>query len=285
MKRFIVTLLFAVTPSTALAQAWTKDAGEAYLNVSYRHLSGDRYYGPSGDTLQLDRTYRQDSVSIYGEVGIIDRWLTATLGGELFRQSQVDERGLTRGLGDFRVGLWSGLVTEPLRLTLGVQVGLPTGDPEPRADSADGDVTARSLPTGDGEVEILPTVAAGWSYAGEAWPLVHYITGSLSYQLRTSGFADGVGYKLEVGTKIPLPVLDRFWIIGRLTGVESFATNAEAAAGQLHLGDGLTHTTIGAELFGKIYDGFGASIGFDSAVRARGVIAARPVYLTLSYEL
>lgn len=285
MKGLIVGLAVLSTPATALAQAWTKDAGDAYLNVSFRHMSGDRYYGAEFNAVDLDTTFRQSSLSIYGEVGVVDRWLTATFGGELLRQSQLDDRGLTRGFGDLRVGLWSGLLTEPLRLTVGLEVGLPTGDPAPRAGTPDGDITARSLPTGDGEVEVIPTLAFGVSLGGGDWPLRHYVSGNLSYQIRTNGFADAIGYKLELGTKIDLAILDRVWLIGRLTGVESFATNAEAAAGELHLGDGLTHTTIGVELFASIWEGLGAAVGFDNAVRARGIIAARPFYVTLSYDL
>ena len=50
------------------------------------------------------------------------------------------------------------------------------------------------------------------------------------------------------------------------------------------LGNGVTYTAYGAQLFGRIAGGFGATVGVESALRARGVAAGANLRFALSYE-
>lgn len=277
----------SVAPLPAVAQAWTRDQGQGYVNVSYTFLSADRVYGP--DFIARDiRRYRQNILGFYGEIGVVDRWLTAVVNAEIFRRSELADQGSTRGFGDMRVGLWSGLVTDPLRLSLGVTVGLPTGDPEPDAGAggdAESQAIAASLPTGDGEWDFEPRVSAGVSFGGgEEWPIAHYAIAEIGYAVRTEGFSDAFAYKLEVGSRIPSEVLDRFTLVLRFFGTESFASQEEAASGFGGLGNGLTYTSLGAALIARIYANVGAMIGIETALRARSIVAAPPIRVALSYE-
>src|SRR5213075_1399548 len=99
--------------------------------------------------------YSKQLIGLYGELGIVDRWLTLSADATLFRFNRLEDQGSTRGLGDLRIGAWTGLIESPLRLSAGFLVGIPTGDasPRPGASSADPEaqLIARSLPTGDGE--------------------------------------------------------------------------------------------------------------------------------------
>ena len=290
MRSIALALLLMVVPSAAFGQAWTRDQGRAYLNVSFRHLSGDRAYGSEFEAHDLPTAYTQTSLGLYGELGIVDQYLMATVSDDLYRRNQLDAQGATSGFGDTELGLWSGLITTPFRLTTGVKLGLPTGDRDPKPDDgADDDarLIAASLPTGDGEVDITPTIVAGYGFGGDGWPLEHYLVAAVGYGIRTKGFADDFQYKLELGTKVPTAFLDRFWLTLRFFGTESLASNAEAANNPsgFGTGNGVTFTSASAELYGRIYEGLGASVAVDTAFRARGIIAAMPIKLALSYEL
>lgn len=105
--------------SPALAQAWTRDQGSGYLNVSLNHVASREVYGANLEPQLLATTYRQVTMGVYGELGLVDRWLTVSVSAELLRHNSLAEQATAFGLGDARVGLWSGLVTAPLRLTVG----------------------------------------------------------------------------------------------------------------------------------------------------------------------
>lgn len=195
--------------------------------------------------------------------------------------------GATQGVGDLRLGLWSGLVTAPFRLTAGLLVGVPLGDSMPSAGAGadpDAELIANSQPTGDGEVDFEPTLVLGHSFGGRAWPLQHFATARVGYWTRTKGFSDAATYQAELGTQVPLPVLERFWLICRLRGVESLAVQGDVQSGFAGLGDGVSCTSLAFELYGRIWEGFGASVSIDIAPRARGIIAAAPSMFALSWQ-
>ena len=280
-------LFIGATETVASAQAWTRDQGEGYVNVSVSALSGDQLFSSDGDRLTIGRTYSQTIVNLYGELGLIDRWLTFTVSSELYRRNALEDLAATQGLGDLQLGLWSGIIEAPIRLTFGVIVGLPTGDDFPGAgDGADleAEQAANSLPTGDGEVDFTPTIVFGHSFGNwRYWPLRHFVTARAGYWIRTRGFSDAFTYQLELGTQVArVPVLDRLWFIARLRGVESFSGPSDN--GFAGLGDGITFTSVSGELFGRIYEGLGAAVSFDAAFRAKGIIGAAPIRFTLSYE-
>lgn len=282
-------LLTLAVPSAARAQVtWTRDAGSAYANLKLSLQSGDTFYGADFERRPIN-DYRQTSLSLYSELGLIDRYLTLSLEGELFRRNELVSQGATEGLGDLRVGLWTGLVVAPFRLSVGARVGLPTGDADPSA-GADAEATAiaRTLPTGDGEFDVEPAVSIGTSFGGGAdWPVQHYATAGVGYWLRTRGIADALTYKLELGTKVPVVVLDRVWWIVRATGIESFASAADVASSQGNfggLGNGVTFVSLGLEAAVQVWGGLGVSLAWDTAFRARRVIGAAPLRIAVSYE-
>ncbi|MEL7367501.1 MAG: hypothetical protein AAFN74_01220, partial [Myxococcota bacterium] len=200
-------------------------------------------------------------------------------------RNSLENLAATQGLGDLQVGLWSGLLDGPFRLTVGAIVGIPTGDDRPTSnlnDDLDAELAANSLPTGDGEVDITPTVIVGTTFGGQSWPIRHFLTARAGYWLRTKGFSDGFTYQLELGSQIPVTFLERFWFTFRLRGVESFS--APSQGGFAGLGDGVSFTAVSAEVYGRIWGGLGASAAFDTAFRAAGIIAATPLRFTLSYE-
>lgn len=268
------------------SQAWTRDAGSVYVNVSYRSLAADQFYSPEGTLRDLPSTYRQHSLSLYSEVGVIDRWLTATVDGELFRRNQLDDQGATTGMGDMHVGLWSGLLQAPFHLALGTVVGIPTGDADPDSGTDDpfAEIIADSLPTGDEEIDVAFKTALGHSFGGTSgWPLSHYALGEVGYWLRTEGFADAITYRVELGTRIARPQWDRFLVIGRVLGVSSL--QADGAVGSFSgLGDGVSYSAWGAELAVRTIDTLNVSVGYETAFDAQNAPSGAVFKFGLGWE-
>lgn len=294
-------LLLSLLSSSAIANPWTRRSGSFYIQPSYSFIAADEFYGPGGNRVPIVDTYLQQHFSLYTEVGVIDRWLTVVYDGVLFRNNEITDVGSTSGLGDMKLGVWSGLITAPVRLSAGLIVGLPTGDPSPTAGPGaqpGADLIARSLPTGDGEWDIEFPVAVGHSFGGGGgfWPLEHYAIARVSYWLRTSTraslpgatsdeFADAVNWHLELGSRLPWTFVDRFWLIFRIFGSESFASDTEAqAAGFSGLGNGVEHRSFGLTLLGRIWNGISASASADGAFSARGIAAGANVKFALIYE-
>src|SRR5262249_41012656 len=150
-----------------------------------------------------------------------------------------------------------------------VTVGVPLGDAQPSAGprgDAGAQQIARSLPTGDGEVDVEWRISAGYSFGrGRRYPLAHYAVAELGYWLRTRNIADSLVYHLERGTQLPYRVVDRFLLILRLNGVESFATVGSASVDQTGLGNGVTYTSPGVEVYGRIWRGLGAAVAWEGA--------------------
>src|SRR5512147_764634 len=117
----LVLLALPTLPSTARAGAWTRDAGHGYVNTSYSEIDATRFYSPDFRVVPI-QPYQQHLVGIYGEIGLLDRWLTATVDGTLFRYNVIRDAGATYSVGDWRLGLWTGLVTKPVHLSFGVTV-------------------------------------------------------------------------------------------------------------------------------------------------------------------
>lgn len=311
----LAALLIQALPANA--NPWTRDSGNVYLNLNYSLIAASGVYLPDGgrrDFPDNDRDgnpdrYLQHTVGLYSEIGVIDRWLTATVNLTLLRHSSLtqqasDESFAQRisavGAGDMAVGLWSGLLTWPLRVTIGVVFGIPTGDPVPKADDEETQLTANFLPTGDGEWDAQFVAEVGYALGGGAYPLLHYGLASAGYWLRTTprdvgfgnpqDFPDAFNWRIEIGTKLPWTFVDRFWFIVRFFGSESFASLADpqgmsAGANPSGLGGGVTYRSFGLEIFGRIWRTLGASAGVSGAFFARNLPAAPYIRFALSYEL
>ncbi|MEM9863212.1 MAG: hypothetical protein AAF938_16575, partial [Myxococcota bacterium] len=270
------------------------------------------FYAPNGDTVPFggEDGYRQHSLALYAELGIVDRWLMATLDGEIFRRNVIPDQGATSGIGDLRVGLWTGLLEGPVNLSFGVLVGIPTGDPVPQGNTQEQTFIANLLPTGDGEVDVTPTFAFGHGFR---WRRVNqFVQASVGYAIRTtpreapapdnvdtlppevrSQFAardirDQFVYRLETGIRVDRPVLDRFWFIIRFSGQVTVQGRDEGFVprqGAAGLGDAAEFHAVGFETLLDIYGGFGMGFGVDGAFAARNVPAAAAYKLSLTYEI
>ncbi len=290
----IMILAILGTSTQVEAQAWIRNPGSAYFNLGYRTILAKRFFGPDGSPVEIN-PYRQHSLALYSEVGIVDRWLMATLDGEVFRRNVLVDQGATTGLGDLRLGLFSGLYEGPVNVSLGVYLGLPTGDPVPRGESPSEDAISVLLPTGDGEFDVTPTVAIG---GGFGWLRVQqFVQATLGYAIRTtprevaigdpSDIRDQLVYRLETGIRVDRDFLRRFWFIVRFAGqvVVQRRSDGFSRQGVAGLGDGVEFHSFGVELLMDIAAGFGLGVGYDGAFGARNVAAAPALKFSLSYEI
>ena len=293
----LLTLL--LFPAVAAAGPWTRDQGHFFVGLTYTPITAGGWYQPDFRKLDFPTPdgaplrYSQHSLGFYGELGLVDRWLTVTLEGQPYRRTAFDGKSLSEGSGDWRVGFWSGLVTRPFRLTAALIAGVPIGDaaPQPKAGTA-AIKEAPTLPLGDGENDLEFRLSAGHSF-GQArrWPLSHYLVAEFGYWLRSRGFAQAINYRLELGTKLPWRFIDRLWIILRFVGSESFIPSDRLQLEPITvlpnptgIGNGVTYMVVGGEFFFRLYRGLGVSVAVDIALRARLLPAGAAPRLALTYE-
>lgn len=286
MKRAVaIAAFFALSlPSLALAQAWIPSPGDGYLELSYRQISGSSFYDDDGETRELASTYTQQAVGLYGEFGVIERWLQITAQGELFRRNELEDQGATSGLGDLRLGAWTGLLQGGHNLSLGLQFGLPTGDDDPGEgiDDPNQRIIASTLPTGDGNFDLTPTLAYGTSFGGGSWPLRHYFTAVVGYLLRTGDAGDSLEWRAELGIQAPYPVVERAWFVVALIGLKPLSDTS--GAGFTGVGDAVTFTSFSVGLNVAVWRGLGVMFRFEGAPRARNIIAAPPIKFGLFWD-
>ena len=263
----------------AFAQAWIHKPGKGYAELGVRTLSGGAFYDNNGESVPIASQYTQTVLTTYGEVGVVERWLQLTAGGELYRRSKLDNQGATGGLGDLEIGAFTGLLQGdfPIKLSFGVSLGLPTGDDEPTSgleDDFEADFIAASLPTGTGAFKLTPKVAAGIGFGGGKYPLSHYLSTSVGYVL-WFGFEDSLQYAAEFGSRfINAPIIRFVTLRLRLTGLEPLSnTDVMSFSG---VGEGVTYTSWGVGFAIDIYAGLGVFGMYESAFRAKSIISAIP---------
>jgi len=281
----MVGFAILMSASSAGAGAWTQKAGEGELIGSYLHLSATKLYGPDYRVVDLPAHYEQHVWATYVEIGAVTRWLTVTLESTLYRYNDFSSNGHTSGPGDAKIGLWTGLVVRPFRLSLGLLVGQPFGSPAPSSglgpDASDR-ARARLLPTGDGEYDFELRVALGKSFGGwRRWPLQHYVVAEVGYWARTAGFGQAFTYRVELGINLPWKIIDRAWFVFRLLGTESLTANADVLPTPTGIGNGVAFLTVGGEINVKVALGAGIGLGLDAPVHGRAVAAAPQVKLSL----
>lgn len=265
-------LLLVAWPERARAGAWTRDQGEGTIRLRYATVGTDRFYDAEGDSLRLPSRYRQHSLELYSEVGVVDRWLTLSLEGTLYRWNRFGgER--SEGVGDLRVGAWSGLLVAPgLRLTAGLLAGIPTGDDSNRIDNAPAGVVG-NLPNGDGEFDLEGRLVLGsdlpW-LAQAKWPLRHFVEVSLGFLYHTDQ-QEAVTWSLKVGTKLPYGVLERVWLIGSVRGLSSLGTKRDVEPILTGFGDAVSYVAYGLELSVKLVGPLELFASVDSAFAARAL--------------
>ena len=275
--RVLLSLLLLVTLSTAASAAgpWPRAKGSAYLKLYEFWLRFDEHYTSTGE-LDPNATLGLYNTALYAEYGLTDR-LTAVVNLPFYSRSTINNQvSGTRGnvllpgeaiggLGDTDVALRYAL-TRPgaaWPVAAALTLGLPLGE------EAGGEQA--NLQTGDGEFNQMLTLSAGRSVTDDL-----YVSAAVGVNNRTGGFSDEFRYQLEAG----YGALDRrLWLIGRLTGSESFQNGETAATftSTSVFSNNAEYLSLGGEVNVYVTPKFGLSAGVATALAGR-VIAAAPAY-------
>src|SRR5207237_547795 len=70
----------------AWAGAWTRDAGHGYVATGWSRILATSVFAGDGRTRPILR-YEQNAWNLYGELGLVSRWLTTTVESTLVRDN------------------------------------------------------------------------------------------------------------------------------------------------------------------------------------------------------
>lgn len=275
MRGFFTLLLSILLLPTLTANPWPRPQGGLYLKLYEFWLRFDEHYTSTGE-LDPNATLGLYNTALYGEYGLMDR-LTAVVNLPFYSRNVINNQvSGTRGNvlipgeaiggpGDVdlaaRYALTAPGAAFPVSATL--TLGLPLGE--------DAGGEQGNLQTGDGEFNQLLALAVGRSFAPN-----FYAAASVGINNRTQGFSDEFRYGLEAGLATPNR---RFWLIGRLSAVESFFNGATAAtvSSTSIFSNNAEFISFSGEINVHFSERIGLSVGAATVLRGR-IIAAAPAY-------
>ncbi len=276
MKKKIFIIGLVLISSLSYSQ-WSKGKGKGYFKLSAWYLETDQHFTDTG-AIDPNATRTNFNVNLYAEYGLINKldvvgyipfFARATQNNVLSQTTgeTIQEGEALNSIGDIDLGLnYNFLKTNNWSASAKLIFGLPTGEDSGGSDG--------SYQTGDGEFNQIAYGLLGYSSRiNESLPF--YAKTYLGFNNRTQGFSDEFRYGLEAGINI---YRNKFWLIGRLDGVESFqngsldATNAPQGS---IFANNVEYLSLGGELNYYLTEKIGVSVGFASAVSGR-IIAANP---------
>ena len=273
----IIVLAFFFTNFANAGGGWTQPKGGIYLKLSEWWIISNQHYTDAG-LIDPNTTSGIFNTSFYGEYGITDRW-TAVAYVPFFSRSYMNNvlSGTTgevlilgeaiNSFGDTDLSIKyalnkKGLIRTAATLTLGLPLGNNSGGFQ------------GNLQTGDGEFNQLLQLDASSSFRIKNTSI--YGTATVGFNNRTKGFSDEFRYGIEVGAGL---FKNKFWLIGRITGVESFqnGTLSSDSNSTSIFANNSEFTSYSVE--GAIYltKQFGVSASYASAFRGQ-IIFANPSY-------
>ncbi|MBI5836853.1 MAG: hypothetical protein HZB25_06390 [Candidatus Eisenbacteria bacterium] len=246
--------LASIWAAPAPASPWTRAAGDYYLNVSYARIRASSYFDSTGAVRELPSAYSQQVVAIYGELGVVDRWLTLVADWQALRAVRQEGLGSEAGVGDLRLGATTGLVRGPLVVSASVIAGLPIGDPAP-ASSPGHPGSGLNLQTGSGDFSLEGRLEAGHGFGGAAtqgyWSLgAGWRKRGISPRSgteptpETGRYEDQILTGFEVGLRFLHPGWERWWFSFRAAGLYPLGAAGQAVDSYSGLRAGTRYTAL-----------------------------------------
>lgn len=277
MKKVALSFIFlSMAFSITAGGPWPQKKGNFYVKVSEWWVVFDQHFTDQG-LIDPNTTTGLFSTTLYAEYGISDRF-TATVYAPLLSRNYMNNlvslttnEVLVPGEAINRIGdidfsakyALTKLFPVSATLTLGIPTGVASAG------------VAGNLQTGDGEFNQLlqVDVGQGFQYSEK---VAGYFTSYAGVNNRTKGFSDEFRYGIEGGLSF---VEDRLWLIGRVSGVESFQNGETAAtvSSTSIFSNNSEFTSYGVEAAYYISKKYGFSASFASVFRGK-IIAAAPSY-------
>ncbi|MFK7971621.1 MAG: hypothetical protein AB8F95_14745 [Bacteroidia bacterium] len=279
-KLFIICSMLTIVSSSFAGGPWTQKKGKGYFKLSERWIVFNRHFTDQGKT-DPNVTTGIFNTSFYGEIGVSDRF-TAILNMPFFSRTYMNNvvSGTTgetivpgealNSFGDTDVAVKYALTKAGAKFPVAASLtfGLPLGNPSGGSQG--------NLQTGDGEFNQMLLLHAGKGGFRIGKHINAYSSIQAGFNNRTNNFSDEIRFGLEGGLGF---AKNRFWLIGRIDGVESLKNGATAAS--------VTSTSIfannteftGVSLEAAYYatKRFGISASASGAFRGE-IIAAAPAF-------
>lgn len=230
-----VLLLSSLSASASAQSAFTRAPGSVYAKLGYTYFSSNDYWDLGGVLRDRGERFTQHSLSLYGEVGLVDH-LNAIVSFPALKVNHFANTNRAVGVGDLQIGFKLGTeLGRGLKLAAMVIAEFPTGDSGATVQTETG--ANLILPTGDGEYNTWTMVALSRSIA----PIHGWFNLYFGLNARNSGFAN----QLQVGGELGHHLLDMFYIQirARLQVVPS--DDLDVAAGFI-FGEGTEFFSVGA---------------------------------------
>lgn len=280
MKNLIIIISAILLSQSLFAGGpWPQKKGNGYFKLSEWWIVFDQHYTDAG-LIDPNVTTGIFNTAFYGEYGITDRLTIQTYAPLLSRNymnnliSDATGETLVKGeavnaLGDIDLGIKYGLTAPGAKIPIAatLTLGLPTGK------SVAG--TQKNLQTGDGEFNQILQIDAGSGFKlGKK--INAYSSAFVGVNNRSNGFSEEFRYGLEFGLGL---LNQKFWVIGRLNGVESFknGATAETITSTSIFANNTEFSSYGVEAAYYITKKWGVSASVASAFRGE-IIAAAPSY-------
>lgn len=272
----VIILAFSLSNLAYAGGGWTQPKGGIYLKLSEWWIISNQHYTDAG-LIDPNTTSGIFNSSLYGEYGISDR-LTAIAYVPFFSRSYMNNvvSGTTgeilvpgeaiNSFGDTNLSIKYALNKKgQIRTAATLTLGLPLGN------SAGG--SQKNLQTGDGEFNQLLQFDASSAFQIKNTSI--YGTATLGINNRTKGFSDEFRYGVEVGAGFK----NKFWLIGRITGVESLqnGTLSSEVNSTSIFANNSEFTSYSIEAAVYLTKQFGVSASYASAFRGQ-IIFANPSY-------
>lgn len=238
IKSFVF-FLFLLNYFTVDAQnGWVKKKSEFYAQASFSTFSSNDYYSTSGQLFDSGSTYNSNSINLYGEYGISDRF-TAILNFPALLINRFNTTETVAGVGSVQLGLKYGLL-KSFPLAISVDFDIPTDDgfnfAQTKSPNSLGMFEQINLPTSDGEFNIWTRLAASQSFMdGKLFGSVHS-----GINFRTQNFSKQWQSGIEVGYLF----FEKLYLIGKLNTQGKIESN-ETVASSFLFGEGTTFTSLG----------------------------------------
>lgn len=216
---------------------WVREKGEYFLKLSYGSFSSDVYYDTLGLIVPTVESFSQQNIFLYSEYGIA-KSLALTVNWAPWKANRYGATNWVQGIGDPILEVKYALPL-PFVASLGIAAEIPIGNANLVAQDQTDPQKFYILPTGDGEWNVISTLALSYSLDPEP----AYIQGFIGYNYRTGyqgiDFQNQFRYGLEIGYHFG----ERVWVNGAWRG-QSLAGKRTGKIGDFTRGDGTTFNQL-----------------------------------------